>query len=347
VTQKIAVVSPELPHTINLDNFLLPSSQTLLWFAEIEGLCAYLFHEYCDYVLIDQKLIHDKDSCINKYQKFIINLHPHIIISSINILSQTGLSINNINYIPSIENIFTKGQIQSLFQPIVNPNKNNNIIIGFECLSRVLLNNKTFTPEFLFNYAQEKLLLTEYDKLCLSKALASAPRHRDLLIFINLRPQTLISPNFLAWFCNLLTINNINFEHIIIEITEQYCLISETLMASQCAYLKERGVRIAIDDFGCGISNHSMIDIIKPDFIKISGRFLKNNNINSVKRKILKNILDLSYDCNINPVVESVEYQEDWRLASSLGAQLAQGFYFFTPLPQEELKALVTKLDRA
>jgi len=346
MAHKIGVISPEPPYCAHLGSPVSPHS-ALFWFAEIEALFAYLFHEQLDEIIIDERLMKHAQCCITKYQKLIIQMHPRIIISTAIILSIPNPSQNNasVTYFPALEDLFKNGELKSVFQPIVKPcaNKAQKAhVIGFECLSRITFKNKIFTPEFLFNYAQEKLLLTNYDKICLMQALKLAPSNPQVLIFVNIRPQTLISENFLPWFKDILEKNHIYAEQIIIEITEQHCIISEPNMSTQCEYLRALGVRIAIDDFGYGISNHNMLDVMKPSFLKISGRFIKNIHENSTKQKIIKNILELSLDCGINSIVESIENSAEWELVASLGAHLAQGFYFFRPMPPHEMGALIS-----
>jgi EAL domain-containing protein (putative c-di-GMP-specific phosphodiesterase class I) len=112
-------------------------------------------------------------------------------------------------------------------------------------------------------------------------------------------------------------------------------------MIEQCEYLRSQGLRLAIDDFGAGISNLSMLEIMKPSYIKISGRFIKNSHLDERKKKIIKNILDLAKDFDIIPIVESVESSEEWRQVIDMGARMAQGFYFFRPMDQENLNVLL------
>jgi EAL domain-containing protein (putative c-di-GMP-specific phosphodiesterase class I) len=129
-------------------------------------------------------------------------------------------------------------------------------------------------------------------------------------------------------------------EKIVIEVTEQYCNISEHEMSMQCKNLKNLGLRLALDDFGSGISNLSMLEIMKPSYIKISGRFIKNSHSDLRKQKIIKNVLDLACALDIIPIVESVELEQEWQQVKTLGARLAQGFYFFRPMDKEDLCAL-------
>jgi EAL domain-containing protein (putative c-di-GMP-specific phosphodiesterase class I) len=217
----------------------------------------------------------------------------------------------------------------------------NVFVHGIECLSRIRFNGQNYAPEFIFNYAAEKLKLTNYDRICLMQALSLVPHDSQSLIFINVRPQTLIGDGFISWFRALLKQNQLLPEQIVIEVTEQYCNISEGEMSEQCKNLKKHGISLAIDDFGSGISNLSMLEVMKPRYIKISGRFIKNSHQDLSKQKIIKNVMALAYDFGIIPIVESVELEQEWLQARALGARLAQGFFFYKPMAKEELSALL------
>lgn len=271
-------------------------------------------------------------------------MHPHIKFALNDSQCLESDNVGTLHYFPLLETIFKNGELKSVFQPIVRGNAKGHKIIGYECLSRLQFNDVRLAPDFLFNYAQEKLQLVNYDKVCLLQSLRLAPKFSEVQIFVNVRPQTLISLNFYPWFKEQLKKNNLNPEHMVIEITEQHCVISEREIAIQCDLLRGLGLKIAIDDFGSGISNLSMLEIAKPDIIKISGRFIKGSHLDVQKQKIIKNIMDLANDFHIQAIVENVEIEQEWRQVSALGITMAQGFYFYRPMNKAELSAALSDM---
>lgn len=341
MAHKIGIVSPELPNNVKILSNVSERSQ-LYWFLEIEAMFAYLFQDSLDEVWVDDTVSQQAHSVAEKYRVFILQMRPQLRINVVKMRPHPqGQSLQGGLFFPKLEVLFQNGELISVFQPIVEPIGASARIFGYECLSRVRFNNSYFTPEFLFNYAQEKMVLSTYDKICLMQALSLVPHHQEMFIFVNIRPQTLISANFYSWFRELLKKNHLRPEQIVMEITEQHCIISEQEMADQCRELKNQGFKLAIDDFGSGISNLSLLEIMKPDFIKVSGRFVKGSHLNETKQKIIKNVLDLANDFSISAVVENVEIAEEWQLASDLGATLAQGFHFHRPMAKAELLALL------
>lgn len=335
VNCKTGFVSKELPHK-------KLHGTALYWFNEIEALYAFLLTDSLDKVLIDRSIHLDAGSCAIKYEKLIEQIHPHLKFAtydSKNFL--TGDKTGTLFYFPNLETMFKNGELKSVFQPIVAGLSSGHKIIGYECLSRVQFNNVALAPDFLFNYAQEKLQLTNYDKVCLLQSLRLAPKISGVLIFVNVRPQTLISLNFYPWFKEELKKNNLDPKNMVIEITEQHCVISEREMGIQCDLLRDLGIKIAIDDFGSGISNLSMLEITKPDFIKISGRFIKGSHLDIQKQKIIKNVMDLANDLEIKAIVENVETELECQQVAALGVNLAQGFYFYRPMNKADLNAAI------
>jgi len=342
LTLKIGVISPKLPH--HTRQVLAKANSHLLWFNEIEGCFAYLLHEHLDKLYVDTALTRTSFAPAHKYQKLIEQLHPHLKSHSIDLDAGDAKGvIDTLSYFPTLETLFKNGDLKSVFQPIVEAKSDGLAIHGVECLSRFYFDGKNYPPEFIFNYAAEKLKLTNYDKVCLMEALSIVPHSNNTLIFINVRPQTLISHDFYPWFRLLLKKNNLVPEQIVIEVTEQYCNISEHAMSEQSKALRNQGIRLAIDDFGAGISNLSMLEIMRPSYIKISGRFIKKAHLDISKQNIIKNILSLAKDFDIVTIVESVELEEEWQQVTALGARLAQGFYFFQAMDKEKLSQVLAK----
>lgn len=318
---------------------------SLLWFHEIEAGFAYLLQDVVDRLWIDRRLVMEPYDCGKKYQKLIEQLHPRLDMSlaDFNVNTLTDVMPKDFRYFPKLEVLFKNGELTSVYQPIIEYDGNNYIIHGIECLSRILYNGQYYAPEFIFNYAAEKLRLTHYDKICLTQTLISVPHDQNTIIFINVRPQTLIGPDFVHWFKSILKQRNLVPSQIVIEVTEQYCNISEQEMSIQCRNLKQQGFRLAIDDFGSGISNLSMLEIMDPSYLKISGRFIKNAGQNLKRQKIIKNVLDLAKELGIIAIVESIEEGQEWAQVQKLGANLAQGFYFYKPMAKADVELLLKK----
>lgn len=106
--------------------------------------------------------------------------------------------------------------------------------------------------------------------------------------------------------------------------------------------LHSKGFKVSMDDFGSGYSSFNTLSKLKIDELKIDRDFLlkidKDNENKERQRIILKSIISLAKRLNIETVVEGVETEENLELISSLGCDMAQGYYFSRPLSVDDFE---------
>lgn len=106
--------------------------------------------------------------------------------------------------------------------------------------------------------------------------------------------------------------------------------------------LHSKGFKVSMDDFGSGYSSFNTLSKLKIDELKIDRDFLlkidRDNENKDRQRIILKSIISLAKRLNIETVVEGVETEENLELISSLGCDMAQGYYFSRPLSVKDFE---------
>ena len=105
--------------------------------------------------------------------------------------------------------------------------------------------------------------------------------------------------------------------------------------------LREKGHRIAIDDFGSGYSSLDYLRRYPVDRIKIAQTFIADIGIESGNDAIVKAALSLARELNIEVVVEGVETAAQLELLQAWGSRIVQGFYFARPLSVPDATALL------
>ncbi|OPX88214.1 MAG: Cyclic di-GMP phosphodiesterase YahA [Pelotomaculum sp. PtaB.Bin104] len=125
-------------------------------------------------------------------------------------------------------------------------------------------------------------------------------------------------------------------EKTVIEVTE-----SSRLKLRRCVYdkLKEKGVRIALDDVGVGDRSFSSICDVEVDYLKVDKgvvRGISSGNGNANKYKFLLTFLaEFGEKSGARVITEGVETSEQVSLTEKIGIELMQGFYFSKPKPAE------------
>ena len=117
-------------------------------------------------------------------------------------------------------------------------------------------------------------------------------------------------------------------ETLIVEELQQH-MVKQTLDS-----LKEKGIRLSIDDFGAGYSSLGIFEQIPASVIKLDRSFLLNQEDHNRQVKIMRGIVKLGEELEAQIVCEGVETEEDVTLMKEIGANVAQGYFYSKPIPE-------------
>lgn len=117
---------------------------------------------------------------------------------------------------------------------------------------------------------------------------------------------------------------------IILEVLEAKVDDISRLNEAVAAY-RERGYRVAIDDFGCEHSNFDRLWRLTPDIVKLDRSLILQGTSNERARRILPKIIEIIHELGAQVVCEGVENPEQHALAIDAGADLVQGYYYAMP----------------
>jgi EAL domain-containing protein (putative c-di-GMP-specific phosphodiesterase class I) len=104
--------------------------------------------------------------------------------------------------------------------------------------------------------------------------------------------------------------------------------------------LRERGVRLAIDDAGAGYSSLRHILQLRPDLIKLDMSLTRNICIDPARKALAAAMVNFARDTGSQIIAEGVETASEFATLRALGAEKAQGYFLGRPLPLEDAAAL-------
>ncbi len=138
-----------------------------------------------------------------------------------------------------------------------------------------------------------------------------------------------------------------------LELTESVFIIDEGEIARKLAWLRESGVRIAIDDFGAGYSNLSRLHNLPIDTLKIDKAFVneitRHDSVTPLHHRtaVLRAMATLGNSLGLRLVAEGVESDDQVTFLKRVGYEAMQGFFFSKPVPAEEIPELARKMGLA
>ena len=235
-----------------------------------------------------------------------------------------------------------KEELSIYFQPQISIQTEE--LIGVEALIRWNNSQLGFIPPFEFiSIAEENGFIINIGEWILDNACAKIKYlndryNRDIKVGINVSPKQFASSNMISSISNCISKYNMKPHWIDVEITEGCAIEDEKGALQKLLSLKELGVQISIDDFGTGYSSLAYLNKYPINTLKIALELVTDINTNQDNYNIVKAIISMCHDLNLNVIAEGVETKEQLDILKSLGCHEVQGYYFGKPMSFWELE---------
>ena len=116
----------------------------------------------------------------------------------------------------------------------------------------------------------------------------------------------------------------------IIEILE-YPYVSKFACRMKKGHQSALHLKIAIDDFGVGKSNMTLVNMYSPDIVKLDRHLISDIDKEPDKQENVKGLIKRFHDKDMLVVAEGIERKEEFDYLVSIGADLFQGYYLARP----------------
>ena len=157
---------------------------------------------------------------------------------------------------------------------------------------------------------------------------------------LNLSAEALGDREFQQQLLGALTKSPMLAEKLGIEITET-AMVNQMESASQfVARLRELGCKVALDDFGNGLSSFNYLRAFSIDYIKIDGSFVRDVESNFVDLMIVESINQVAHRLKARTIAEFVEDAATAERLNRIGVDLVQGYHIGRPVPLEQVLAV-------
>ncbi|MGY6644069.1 MAG: EAL domain-containing protein [Salinarimonas sp.] len=175
-------------------------------------------------------------------------------------------------------------------------------------------------------------LMDLLDARMLELATGWLSKHPQDQLSVNLSPSTLERPDWISALDGHLALHPGVAERLIIEITETSAVRDPDRTRMQLEAMKQKGVRIAIDDFGAGHTSFRHLRSFPVDILKIDGAFVQNLPRSPDDRFFVRTLVDLARNLDIRVVAEWVEDEETAAMLAGWGVDYLQGRHCGAPI---------------
>ncbi|MBI3932889.1 MAG: EAL domain-containing protein [Acidobacteria bacterium] len=233
----------------------------------------------------------------------------------------------------SLDDLIRSRQVVTLYQPILD--LRNLTVLGHEVFTRGPAGSAFEDAEGLFVLAERTGRLVDFERLCRSRALASARRHlrRGNKLFLNTSAGALRDPEVAGpGFIEEVERQGLDHADVILEITERVAVGERQAYQEVLRTLKAEGFGIAIDDMGAGYSSLQAVVEIEPDYLKFDISLVRNIDRSLIKRSLLETLVELSEKIGAEVIAEGIEAESEFRTLRDMGVKLGQGRYLAPPV---------------
>ena len=219
------------------------------------------------------------------------------------------------------------------FQPIIYSHTGK--IYAVEALLRNVQDIPGLTNiDDLFDLAFNDDYLYELDLQLREKAISkfSKIKINNLKLFYNLDNRIIYNKNYSQGnTAKILNKYNLNKDSIYFELSEKGTAIEQNALSSMLQRYKEGGYKIAIDDFGIGVSGLKLLYFSEANIIKLDRFFISNIDQDSKKKLFCSSIVEMAHIMGMQVIAEGVETVKEFYTCKDIGADFIQGYLVQKP----------------
>jgi Amt family ammonium transporter len=154
---------------------------------------------------------------------------------------------------------------------------------------------------------------------------------------INVSGQSVSDPNFTTFVIEQIEKAGLPPQAICFELTETSAISNLASAIEFINTMQEKGCRIALDDFGSGLSSFSYLKNLNIDYLKIDGTFVRDMHEDRVAGAMVEAITNVAREMQIGVIAEWVEKHATIKQLQKLNVEFAQGYAFSEPMPIQRL----------
>lgn len=195
------------------------------------------------------------------------------------------------------------------------------------------------SPFFFIPVAEESDLIMEIDWYVTELACRTLVKQNlmpQFPISVNFSRRHIQEENFAEKLSDLLDQYELPHVLIVVEITESAMIGNEESLLKWIVSIRNAGFKVAIDDFGSGLSSLHFVKDIPADVLKIDKSLLSHNCEDEKERIVLESIFTFAHRLNMKTVAEGVETKEQLGFLRSCDCTRIQGYLYAHPMPEEE-----------
>ena len=148
---------------------------------------------------------------------------------------------------------------------------------------------------------------------------------RDAYLTVNVSPDTAVSSRLAR------ILADAPAERVVLELTEHAPVGDYSELAAALGGLRERGLRIAVDDAGAGFASMRHVLALRPEVIKLDVSIIRGIDADPQRREFVRALVQFARATRCTLVAEGIETRVELAQVRALGVSCGQGFWLGRP----------------
>lgn len=196
-------------------------------------------------------------------------------------------------------------------------------------------------PPLIIQLMEEINVLTEAEEIILETVLKDMDDIKaiygdDTKISVNVTGITIQTDEYEEFLYRMAVNYPNHIKNLMLEVTEQASLEIDDNFINRLTRIKEKGFRLAIDDFSMGNTSVKYLQSNVFDMIKLDGSLTSNIDQNKRSRSIVRSLANMAKEFDIDILAEFVETTQQKEYLKKLGCDLYQGYLYSPAVPLDE-----------
>ncbi len=209
-------------------------------------------------------------------------------------------------------------------------------VTGIEALLRMrdeqgnIIPNDELIPQIEGESLFSLVVLASLVKLSEFFAVKNTLGLKKATIYLNVSAHTVMHPEFCDVFMNFVDSMNLKPHEFGLEVTETAELSNTKVAAKSLQTLKDKGIKIALDDFGAGYSSLRYLKDLPVDVVKLDKLFTSGIDDPTTGR-LISFVVEVCKALSLEMIGEGIENEKQKEAMINIGCEIGQGFLMHKP----------------
>ncbi len=202
----------------------------------------------------------------------------------------------------------------------------------FDLLVRMIdEQGKSVLPSEFIPAAERNNMMKNIDRWMLAAAIDFCRKTDADRVFVRLSRQSIKDGSTAAWMQQKLDEEAFDCSRLVVQIPERDCAKHIKQTRGLVRHLRKLGIGFAIEHYGVDTERFQILDMLKPDYIKIDGELMHTLMTDKTMQAAVSAIVKAAEERHIKTVAERVENANAMAVLFQLGLDFMQGHYVHEP----------------